>query len=153
MKRPKTDWIIIHCSATKNSDASIDVDRIREWHLAKGWSDIGYQFVIPRNGALQPGRPLEDVGAHVLGFNSTSVGICLVGGLDDNGYATEGIEFFTAAQLETLTMAVNFLKKLYPGAKVRGHRDFSPDLDGDGRITKSEWMKNCPTFNVGDYFE
>ena len=153
MNRTRTDWIIIHCSATKPSQ-SVGVDRIREWHMSppRNWSDVGYHFVIRRDGALELGRPLHLVGAHCAGYNSTSVGVCLEGGLLETGGPAEGLEHFTAEQAATLHLVINFLRMAYPGVTVRGHRDFSPDLDGDGKISKSEWMKHCPCFNVREYY-
>jgi len=83
------DTVIVHCSATKPS-MDIGVDVIRQWHMNKGWSDIGYHYVIRRNGAVELGRDLdkdgdvdEEIGAHAYGHNATSIGICLIGGVDD----------------------------------------------------------------------
>lgn len=152
INRTRTDWIIIHCSATKPSQ-SVGVDRIREWHMAKGWEDVGYHFVVRRDGSLELGRPINTVGAHVRGYNSTSVGVCLEGGLLEDGGPAEGLEAYTAAQVATLDLVIKFLKLAYPGATCRGHRDFSPDLDGDGKISQGEWMKNCPCFDVRSYWQ
>lgn len=120
--RAKTRWIVLHCSATRAIQKNIGVADIRSWHKAKGWSDIGYHYVIKRDGTLQTGRPEKQVGAHVAGHNLDSVGICLVGGLNDKTWAPENN--YTTAQWATLKKLVNTLVKRYPTAKVLGHRDF-----------------------------
>jgi N-acetylmuramoyl-L-alanine amidase len=148
-QRTKTDYIVVHAAATK---PSLDIGRrqIREWHIAKGWADIGYSLVIRRNGLLEAGRHVDDVGAHVAGHNTTSVGICLVGGLYQTG--AEAVDDFdglyTKEQGSALLNALHFYKGLYPSATILGHRDLSPDKDMDGKIEQSEWLKTCPGFDV-----
>jgi len=95
---------------------------------------------------------VTDVGAHVAGFNSTSVGVCMVGGLDFRGNAViNSPDSFTDAQWETAKVLLAYLRKLYPGARVCGHRDLSPDKNRDGKIQQSEWLKTCPGFDVATY--
>lgn len=76
--RSKTDFLVIHCSATPD-ERSVTAETIREWHLDRGWDDIGYHFVIERDGSIAEGRELEAIGAHCQGVNSVSIGICLIG--------------------------------------------------------------------------
>jgi hypothetical protein len=147
--RQKTTHIVVHCSATK---PTLDIGRqqIREWHLAKGWADIGYSLVVRRNGLLEMGRHPDDIGAHVAGHNSTSVGICLVGGLYVDGKEAED-DFdglFTKEQASALKNVLLFYKALYPSAEILGHRDLSPDKDNDGKVERHEWLKTCPGFDV-----
>lgn len=148
-QRSETKYIVVHASATK---PTLDIGRrqIREWHIAKGWSDIGYSLVVRRNGLLEAGRHVDDVGAHVAGFNSSSVGLCLVGGLYPNG--TEADDDFdglyTKEQASALKNVLLFYRGLYPSAEILGHRDLSPDKDMDGKIEKHEWLKTCPGFDV-----
>lgn len=146
-QRSRTDWLVVHCAATA-PDAQVRAADIRRWHLAKGWSDIGYHYVIGRDGVLEPGRPENAVGAHVRGFNQVSLGICLIGGVDAQGKPENN---FTAAQFTRLHELLSELKKRYPNAGIRGHRDFSPDLNGDGRITPEEFIKACPCFDVAQW--
>ncbi len=129
--------IVIHCSASQNGDVRVTRDEIERWHLQKGWKGIGYHYVIEVDGALKEGRPLELPGAHVEGSNARSIGICLV-----------GTDRFTAAQWETLRDLMTSLTNRYQAALVRGHRDYSPDLDGDGLIEPWEFFKLCPGFDV-----
>ena len=132
-KRRNTNWIVIHCSATRGSQNFTAAD-IRRWHLEKGWKDIGYHFVIRRGGTVEPGRAQDAIGSHVQGHNTDSVGICLVGGIDDKTW--KPADNFTAAQWKSLRTLVERLTKTYPAAKVLGHRDF-PGV-----------QKACPSFNA-----
>ena len=135
-KRPVTK-IIIHCSATNDTQDFSAAD-IRQWHLKRGWSDIGYHYVIRQNGEIEPGRDLdkdgdifEEVGAHVRGYNRDSIGICLVGGVDRNN---DPVANFTPEQWMTLERAIRFFKAEFPKATVHGHNEFA--------------NKACPSFDV-----
>ena len=75
--------VIIHCSATPEG-RDISLDTIRQWHIKRGWSDIGYHYVILINGTIQEGRPVERAGAHCKGHNANSIGVCYVGGVDED---------------------------------------------------------------------
>jgi N-acetyl-anhydromuramyl-L-alanine amidase AmpD len=147
-KRDKTLYLVFHCSATKGS-LDIGVERIREWHISKGWSDIGYHLVIRRDGRIEAGRHLDEVGAHVAGHNLHSIGVCMVGGLDEQGRSAENRpDFFTSQQWESAELVAKLLHRMYPGAQIVGHRDLSPDKNGDGKIAPGEWLKSCPCFDA-----
>lgn len=133
MSRRATNWIVLHCSATR-AVQDIGAADIRKWHKAQGWSDIGYHYVIRRNGKVETGRAAGAAGSHVKGHNHDSVGICLVGGLNNKTFAPE--DNFTPAQWASLKTLVARLVKQYPKAKVLGHRDF-PGV-----------QKACPCFNA-----
>jgi len=130
VRRKSTDFIAIHCAAT---DASQDIGKaeIDVWHRQRGFLCIGYHFVIRRDGRLEYGRDVWAIGAHVIGYNSKSIGICMVGG----GSAKE-VNNFTPPQWATLETLLRDLKHEYPDAVIQGHRDF-PDV-----------QKWCPSFNV-----
>ena len=135
-------FIAIHCSATV-AKADIGATEIKQWHTAKppkgnGWSEIGYHFVIRRNGKIENGRPVERAGAHVKNFNSNSIGICLVGGLDASGAAENN---FTAEQFASLETLLKNLKGKFPQAQILGHRDF-PKV-----------AKECPCFDVRSWLK
>lgn len=149
IKRERTDLVVWHCSATR-PQANIGAAQIREWHLARGWVDIGYHLVVTRAGDLQLGRPLDVIGSHVAGHNAYSVAVCLVGGLDESGRSFQDSPHqYTPQQWETVKQAVvPFLRRLYPRARHVGHRDLSPDANNDGKITPQEWLKTCPGFDV-----
>lgn len=140
----KIDYIAIHCSATIEGE-DLGVTTFRAWHKRKGWSDIGYHFVVTLNGKIEIGRPIEEIGAHVKGFNSNSIGIVYTGGLDK---ARNPKDTRTPEQKESLLILIKTLKKMFPNAIVQGHRDFSPDKNGDGIISKNEWLKSCPCFDA-----
>ena len=138
--------ITVHCSATQ-ATSDIGAAEIRKWHKDKGWSDIGYHAVIRRNGTVEAGRPEWKVGAHVAGHNTDNLGVCLVGGINSQGKAENN---FTPEQMAALRQVLQGWMKKYsiPAVKVMGHRDWSPDKNGDGKITPNEFMKDCPCFDV-----
>lgn len=114
-------------------------------HKDRGWSRIGYHAVIRLDGSVEPGRPMESIGAHVKGFNRTSIGVCVIGGVDEHGNPSCTIN---EEQLDSLEALIASWKQRYPDARVVGHRDLSPDVDGDGVIEEFEWLKACPSFDV-----
>ncbi len=145
----KRDTIIIHCSATREGQHVSAAD-IRRWHLDRGFWDIGYHFVISLEGTIEAGRDLHTDGAHCMGWNQRSIGICYVGGLDAQGNPRDTR---TPRQKESLRALVAALRLVYPSVtQVIGHRDTSPDLDGNGIITPNEYVKACPCFDVGTEF-
>jgi N-acetyl-anhydromuramyl-L-alanine amidase AmpD len=144
----RIDLLVVHCSANQPS-ADIGVAEIRRMHQDLGKTDVGYHRVIRRNGRIEAGRPIEQVGAHARPYNRHSIGICLIGGIDARGRAENN---FTPAQFEALDDELTHFFSLYPDAQLCGHRDLSPDLNGDGRITPNEWMKMCPCFDVREWW-
>lgn len=137
--------IAIHCSATP-AGRDVRASTIRAWHKAKGWTDIGYHFVVELDGTIEVGRPLAQAGAHVQGYNNNSVGICYVGGLAADGKTSADTR--TPAQKAALLSLIRELKEHFPGAIVKGHRDYSPDTNGNGRVDRNEWLKDCPCFDA-----
>jgi len=136
-KRKATKYIVIHCAATK-PDAKFDADDINEWHLKRGWKNgIGYHFVILRDGTIEVGRPIDAVGSHAKGVNAVSIGICLMGGLDDDD---DAVANYTPEQWQSLRIVVGQQRKRYPNASVIGHCDV-PDA-----------RKSCPNFDVKKWF-
>ncbi|WP_297105111.1 peptidoglycan-binding domain-containing protein [uncultured Devosia sp.] len=142
--RKVTTLIVVHVTATPPS-RDIGVAEVRAMHKAQGWSDIGYGGLLRRDGRREIGRGLDAVGAHVAGFNSISLGIALVGGINAAGKPEHNA---TEPQLVALEAWLQELVVQYPQAKICGHRDLSPDRDGDGVIEPGEWMKACPCFDV-----
>lgn len=149
------DAIIIHCSATKAGQdlRAKDIDRM---HRARGFNQIGYNFVIDLDGTVESSRPLSIDGAHCntkgfsgLSYNKHCIGICYIGGLDTNG---KPADTRTEAQKKALRNLVAKLCKEYPIIELLGHRDTSPDLDGSGEVEPSEYIKVCPCFDVRSEF-
>lgn len=150
--RSRTQYIVVHCSATRPS-SDIGADEIDDWHRRRGWDSIGYMEVIRRDGTIEYGRHFDAIGAHVKGQNYRSVGICLAGGLREDGTPGERFdEVFTKDQEMSLLWSLIVLERAYPGAEIVGHRDLSPDADGDGVVEEHEWLKECPCFDVGEWW-
>lgn len=137
--------IIVHCSATPEGK-DYTVDDIRRWHKQRGYSDVGYHYIVYRNGQLVQGRDINVMGAHASGHNAHSIGICYIGGM--NAENTQPEDTRTLRQKARLLSLLLDLRKLYPNARIVGHRDLSPDKNGDGIIDSSEWMKACPCFDA-----
>ncbi|MGR2681487.1 N-acetylmuramoyl-L-alanine amidase [Chromobacterium haemolyticum] len=138
-ERKETKYIAVHCSATKPSQ-DFQARDIKRMHLQRGFLDIGYHFIITRSGEVQKGRPENVIGAHVEGFNSVSVGVCLIGGVKESDGVT-GENNFTEAQFKALRGVLKSLKEIYPAAVIQGHRDF-PNV-----------AKECPCFDVKSWLE
>lgn len=155
MRAKDIDAIVIHCSATREGQdvRAADIDK---WHKERGFACIGYNYVIDLDGTVEVGRPLNRDGAHCntagtsgKSYNKHSIGICYVGGLDKYGRAKDTR---TAAQKRALTALVYRLLAEYPITDVLGHRDASPDRNGDGTISSNEWIKECPCFDARKEF-
>ena len=142
--RKATTLLVVHVTATP-PNRDIGVAEVRKMHMAQGWSDIGYNGLIRRDGTREIGRGLDAIGAHVAGYNSTSLGIALVGGVDANGRPADNA---TAAQMAALAAWLGELLGTYPNAKICGHRDLSPDRNGNGVVEAGEHIKACPCFDA-----
>jgi len=144
-------YIVVHCTATKEGQ-DVTVDELRKLHKDKGWSDIGYHYVIYRDGTIVPGRDVDIAGAHVAGFNSNSIGVVYVGGLENNPHVPytmlKAKDTRTEEQKASLLSLLMDLKQLYPDAFICGHRDMSPDKNHNGIVEPQEWVKQCPSFDA-----
>ena len=121
--------LVVHCSDTPNHlSSNISASYIHNMHLNFGWDGIGYHKIISRNGKVENGRPDYWIGAHVKGKNKISLGVCLI-----------GQNKFTKKQFQSLEKVLKNWKKLYPKAKILGHRD--------AHYTK----KTCPNFDVAEW--
>lgn len=123
--------LIVHCTATPEYK-DYTVTDIRQWHKAQGWNDIGYHYVVYRDGSIHEGRSVDIAGAHCVGHNTNSIGICYVGGVATDGKTPKDTR--TELQKVGLLKILYDLKHIYPYAKIYGHRDFS--------------TKACPSFNA-----
>lgn len=139
------DSIIIHCSATPcgKDFTAADIDR---WHRQRSFNGIGYHFVIRLDGAIENGRPISKPGAHCIGWNNRSIGICYIGGLNACGRPADTR---TPAQKKAMKELVKRLQNEHFGIRtIIGHRDTSPDLNNNGQIELQEFIKSCPCFDV-----
>lgn len=153
----KIDAIVVHCSATR-AGQDIGKSEINRMHVARGFNCIGYNYVVRIDGTVETGRSLQIDGAHCnskgfsgVSYNKHSIGICYVGGLDKSGKAADTR---TDAQKKALRELIAKLVKEYPDIKeILGHRDTSPDLDGDGIVEPNEWIKMCPCFDAASEYK
>ena len=133
----KIDKIILHCSATPEG-RSHNVEDIRRWHLRRGFSDIGYHYLIHIDGTIEPGRPIEKRGAHTANFNKGSIGICYVGGMDKDMRHPKDTR--TKAQKDSLIKLMHeLIYKYNKDMTIHGHNEFA--------------NKACPSFNVQVEYE
>ena len=123
--------IIVHCAATREG-RDFTVEDITRWHKARGFATIGYHYVIYRDGSIHEGRPLEQIGAHCVGHNKHSIGICYIGGCASDGKTPKDTR--TPEQKEALLALLRRLKARFPNATIHGHRDFA--------------AKACPSFDA-----
>ncbi len=134
----KVKYIAVHCTA--GSQKATVNDLLAEFKR-KGWKAPGYHYVITADGKIHQLLDTEKVSNGVKGYNSVSVNIAYTGGMD-------GVDNRTDEQKKSLVALLKLLRKRYPDAVIQGHRDFSPDLNGNGKIEKSEWIKMCPGFDA-----
>lgn len=128
--------IIVHCADTPEGrdDRAADIKR---WHTEeRGWSDIGYHYVVDLDGTIEPGRPVEKAGAHCTGHNADSIGVCYIGGCDKS---MKPKDTRTDAQKASLVLLLKYLVAKYPGVTIYGHRDFA--------------NKSCPSFDAKKEYE
>lgn len=140
----KINLIVIHCSATRE-DRHFSEHDLEECHRRRGFNGAGYHFYIRKNGDIKTTRPVEYIGAHAKGYNGNSIGICYEGGLGADGRAKDTR---TEWQKHSLRVLLKVLLKDYPGSRVCGHRDLSPDRNANGEIEPEEWVKQCPCFET-----
>lgn len=130
------ETIVLHCAATPpNMDVNaVWIDKI---HRARGWSQIGYHYVVTRSGEVERGRPVWMQGAHVKGYNASTIGICYAGGVDADGKPEDNI---TAAQVDAVRKLVTKLREVFGWMDLKGHRDL-PNV-----------RKACPSFDAATKF-
>ena len=141
--------IVVHCSATRCYRSYTEHDLTTDC-LRRGFSGAGYHFYIRKNGDIKTLRPLERPGAHARGYNAHSIGICYEGGLNERGRPADTRTDFQKHSLRALVL---LLLKDYPGSRLCGHRDLSPDLNGNGEIEPEEWIKECPCFDAASLLD
>lgn len=126
-------YLVVHCSATR-VNIPFTEKQLLQCHLQRGFKCIGYHFYVTKDGVLHQTRPMSEIGAHALGFNLHSLGICYEGGLNEDG---KPADTRTGLQKETLRRALGELKILFPGAKIVGHYQLSANVH-----------KACPCFDA-----
>lgn len=148
--------IVIHCTASpENKDYSFE--QLLKDHIARGFGGCGYHLFVRKDGTVHKGREFTSVGAHVAGYNTNSIGISYEGGVTAK---LKPKDTRTEAQKEKILDCIFQVLKAIREAggdtrkvKIVGHRDLSPDKNGDGIITADEWLKACPCFNASEEYK
>ena len=141
-------FIVVHCTATP-PDATIESIK-NYWKTHLGWYNPGYHYIIKRNGEIVNLLPEEKASNGVKGHNQNSVHISYIGGIDKNG---NPLDNRTDEQKHAMFNKLISLSEKYPDATILGHRDLSPDKNGNGVIEPSEWIKYCPSFDVREWLK
>ena len=143
----KIDYIVVHCTGTK-PDATIE--GMKEHWKTLGWSQPGYHLIIRKDGSVERLTDDNNIANGVKRYNMKGLHVAYIGGIKSNG--RPGCTL-TVEQEDSLSMILYQWSKVHPEAQIVGHRDLSPDDDGDGVIEECEWVKQCPCFNVQDFLK
>lgn len=138
----KIDYIVVHCTAGAETQT---VEGLKAEFVRKGWTNPGYHYVVDRDGHIVQLLPEEEVANGAKGYNRNGIHIAWMGGRDTDNR--------TACQRVMLKTLARRMCRKYPTAHLCGHRDLSPDRNGDGRITPGEWTKACPRFDVAEEYK
>lgn len=138
----KIKRIFIHCTAGSQKQTVAD---LRAEFKRKGWKNPGYHYVISPDGAITQLLDEQQVSNGVQGYNSTSINVAYIGGIDSKGKAVDNR---TDAQKASLKKLLKELRSRYPKAQILGHRDISPDTNHNGKVDSWERIKECPCFDA-----
>lgn len=139
-------FIAVHCTASYQTET---IDGLRKEFKRKGWKNPGYHYVVSPDGKITQLLDETKVSNGVKGFNSVSINVAYIGGIDTNGKPTDNR---TDEQKASLRSLLKMLHKKYPNAIIQGHRDFSPDLNKNDKIEPFEYIKACPCFNAKEEY-
>lgn len=139
--------IFVHCTAGSQRQTVAD---LQAEFKRKGWKNPGYHYVIQDDGTVKQLLGEQFVSNGVKGYNSTSVNVAYMGGIDADGKAVDNR---TDAQKASLITLLKELKGRYPNAEIMGHRDISHDTNGNGIVDPWERIKECPCFNAKDEYK
>lgn len=142
-QRPIT-LIVVHCTASRCT-SNLTPAALEAMHKQQGFAECGYHYYITKDGRIHHMRDITRIGAHAKGYNTPSIGVAYEGGLDANGRPADTR---TQSQRQSLKTLLRFLSLTYPEATICGHRDLSPDLNHNGTIEPSEYIKQCPCFEA-----
>lgn len=142
----RVEYIAVHCTAGRQTQTVSD---LQAEFRRKGWVYPGYHYVVSPDGKITQLLDEDKVSNGVKGFNSVSVNVAYIGGIDADGRATDNR---TDEQKKALRQLLGMLKRKYPGAVIQGHRDFSPDTNGNGVVDPWERIKECPCFDAKEEY-
>ena len=139
-------YIAVHCTASHQTET---IEGLRQEFRRKGWKKPGYHYVVASDGTITQLLPEDKISNGVKDYNSVTINVADIGGIDEHGKAVDNR---TEKQKKALRSLLTMLHKKYPNAVIQGHRDFSTDLNHDGKITQNEWIKVCPCFNAKEEY-
>ena len=137
-------YVTQHCTATPEG-LNLTAQQISDMDIAR-FGQVSYHYVVLLDGTLVKTLDTQFKGAHTGGHNTGNVGISYVGGIDR--VTKQAKDTRTPAQKATIAKFYRDMAAQHPGVEFKGHRDWSPDKNGDGKITPNEWVKQCPCFDV-----
>lgn len=143
----KIERIFVHCTAGSQKQT---IEDLKAEFKRKGWRSPGYHYVIMPDGKIENILSEENVSNGVQGYNQTAINVAYIGGIDAKG---KGVDNRTEEQKKSLRTLLSNLKNKYPSAKIMGHRDISPDKNGNGIVDPWERIKECPCFNAIDEYK
>lgn len=135
-------YIAVHCTAGSQKMTIKDLEREFK---RKGWKAPGYHYVITADGKIHQMLETESISNGVKGYNSVTINVAYTGGIDTNG---KPIDNRTDEQKQSLLKLLRLLRERFPAAIIQGHRDFSKDVNGNGKIDPWERIKECPCFDA-----
>ena len=138
--------IFVHCTATT---ATATVGSITAAFSQRGWRNPGYHYLISADGTVTQLLGDSGIANGVKGYNRTAIHVAYIGGIDSKG---QPIDSRTPSQKQALTTLLTTLRQRYPKAQIMGHRDISPDTNGNGKVDSWERIKECPCFNAIDEY-
>lgn len=134
--------IFVHCTAGSQKQT---IEDLKAEFKERGWKHPGYHYAVMPSGRIEQMLPEEEISNGVQGYNSTSINVAYIGGIDGNGKAVDNR---TSEQKKSLVDLLKQLRQRYPKARIMGHRDISPDKNGNGIIDPWERIKECPCFDA-----
>ncbi|MCW0518302.1 N-acetylmuramoyl-L-alanine amidase [Riemerella anatipestifer] len=135
-------YIVLHCTATPQNTTIESIKRF--WREKLGWKNVGYHYIIKPDGEIVQLADLNTITNGVKGHNRYSVHIAYIGGVEKG----KAVDNRTLQQKASQVKLLRELQAKFPKAEILGHRDLSPDLNGDGIISPHEWTKECPSFDT-----
>lgn len=144
-------YLAVHCTAGSQAQTAKQVVEYHHRPMAKGgrgWKSPGYHYIIEPNGTVVATHPEDLVSNGVTGFNQETINICWIGGVDVSKRGMPAIDNRTTQQKDALRELLTTLHSKYPKAIIKGHRDFSSDKNGNGKIDSWERIKECPCFDA-----
>lgn len=137
--------IFVHCTAGWQTQTAMDIVKFHTGKNGLGWKTPGYHYIVEPDGFVVNAVPIEKISNGVKGYNATAINIAYIGGLAAGGKAVDNR---TPAQKAALTTLLKDLRAKFPKAVILGHRDISPDINGNGTVDPWERIKECPCFDA-----